>query len=850
MEPELWVRARDLFDRARALPVPEQEAFVHENAEGDSQFAAQVLRMLESDRETSFLDGGFGALADELLNESYSAMLGPYRRGRCLGQGGMGVVFLAEHTGWHIPVAIKVPRDAWISPENADRFAEEQRTLAQLSHPGIARIYEGGAQPNGSPWFAMEYVEGEPITKFAAALDARDRIRLFRQACEAVHYAHSQLVIHRDLKPSNMYVTAAGRVKLLDFGIARQIGEMSAFHTRTGQQPYTLAYAAPEQVRENRVSFQSDIYSLGVTLYELLTGRVPFPLTGLTPGAAEQVIATKPPTRPSEISTLPLRKAEWADLNVLVLKAMHKDPEQRYRTVDALIRDLDHFLAAQPLDARPDRAAYRISMFVKRNRTPVLASASVLLLTLALVGYFTWSLAQARDEAVAQAKREHAIQQFMTDLFQGGDSVNGPSKDLRVIDMLGIGERNAEQLQVDPLVQADLYNTLGTVYQAVGNLDKAGDLLHRAFSLFVKSAGPNSPQAAETLAYLSKWYSVRGFYPDAERTAREALAIESQRRPVDAGLVTRDQLLLADVLINQTRYDAALTILKQAGNSPQYVAENLNLQSTVAIQQHRYRDAERLTRQVIALDRRNHQPLRPDDAEDLINLAQIYEMQLHYAEAEPIYREALAVEESWSSNGNPEVANVRRLLAQDLHAEGKNTEAAAVARQSLAALEKAYGPWHRRVAYVLRLLGLLAFDRGDMDEARADILREIAIYKKIGNREALPMALSNLADIDVKEKNYRAAQPLYEQAIQLFQSTGADQTLGMAHAELVLGEIRVLGKQYAEAEQPLQTSLQLWHKLPVLRKQELGDTCYYLAKLYDGLNQHARAAEYRRQIPQ
>src|SRR5688572_3584109 len=303
-----------------------------------------------------------------------------------LGEGGMGVVYLAERGDLGSKAAIKIRRDAWLSPARRERFAVEQRTLAQLNHPSIARLYDADTLPDGTPWFVMEYVEGVPLTAFCDthASTIPERLRLFRDVCEAVQHAHRHAIIHRDLKPSNILVTQDGTGKLLDFGIAKQLESLEGSEvTRTGLRPMTPAYAAPEQVSAGRLGIHTDVYSLGVVLYELLVGRLPFDVAQTTPSELERLIVEQEPERPSVAArrtpALPVgssraqsaSKPQWADLDVLCLTAMHKDPARRYASVEALIRDVDHYLTGEPLEARPDSLRYRTSKFVRRNMTAV-----------------------------------------------------------------------------------------------------------------------------------------------------------------------------------------------------------------------------------------------------------------------------------------------------------------------------------------------------------------------------------------------------------------------------------------------------------------------------------------------
>lgn len=303
----------------------------------------------------------------------------------------MGVVYLAEREDLGNRVAIKILRDASLSPARRERFASEQRTLAQLNHPFIARLYDADTLADGTPWFVMEYVEGDPLTEYCAKHEssAQERLQLFRAVCEAVQYAHGHAVIHRDLKPSNILVKRDRTVRLLDFGIAKQLEglDAAADQTRTALRLMTPAYAAPELIRGDRVGVHTDVYSLGVILYELLAGRLPFDLSNRTPGEAAALIAEHEPEKPSaaakRVEGLPgararvpsASKTAWADLDVLCLAAMHKDPKRRYPSVDALIRDVDHFLKGEPLEARPDTLGYTLGKFVRRNWQAVSAAA-------------------------------------------------------------------------------------------------------------------------------------------------------------------------------------------------------------------------------------------------------------------------------------------------------------------------------------------------------------------------------------------------------------------------------------------------------------------------------------------
>src|SRR6185437_6315985 len=350
MDAAQWERAQALFHAAAELPERERPPFLRGACNGDDALLRDVLAMLEEDAQgSSLLNRGVAAAAHSLLDGDSPVLpmanFGPYHLTRVLGEGGMGVVYLARRDDLGSEAAIKILRDAWLSPARRERFALEQRTLAQLNHPLIARLYDADTLSDGTPWFVMEYVDGVPLTDYCRdhASPMADRLRLFRSVCEAVQHAHGHAIIHRDLKPSNIFVMRDGTIKLLDFGIAKQLDEsgVDADHTRTGMRLMTPAYAAPEQIRAGRVGIHTDIYSLGVVLYELLTGRLPFDVAHRTPAEVETLIAEHDPVKPSAVARrrrehegigarLPAAsKSQWDDLDVLCLTAMHKEPARR-----------------------------------------------------------------------------------------------------------------------------------------------------------------------------------------------------------------------------------------------------------------------------------------------------------------------------------------------------------------------------------------------------------------------------------------------------------------------------------------------------------------------------------------
>src|SRR5580693_7008705 len=345
MDSSRWQRVQTLFHEAADLPSSEQRGFLETKCGDDVALVSEVLILLQEDsRGGSMLERDVAHVAHQVLSEPSSdppfKEFGPYRITRALGEGGMGIVYLAEREDLGSQVAIKILRDAWLSPARRELFAAEQRTLAQLNHPSIARLYDADTSPDGSPFFVMEYVDGVPLTVYCDKNNCsiHGRLRLFRSVAEAVLYAHQHAVIHRDLKPSNVLVKSDETLRLLDFGISKHLESLgdSAKQTMTGLRLMTPAYAAPEQIRGEQVGIHTDVYSLGVMLYELLAGRLPFDVSNRTPAQAEKILTQAETERPSAAAerivrlpkygddAAPASKAEWADLDVLCLTAMHR----------------------------------------------------------------------------------------------------------------------------------------------------------------------------------------------------------------------------------------------------------------------------------------------------------------------------------------------------------------------------------------------------------------------------------------------------------------------------------------------------------------------------------------------
>ena len=869
MDSARWDRIQSLFHDAVDLPEAERRAFLATACGGDDGLVDEVLAFIDEDaRGSSLLDGAVGKAANRLLgNDAAIREIGPYRIVRVAGEGGMGVVFLAERTDLNSQAAIKILRDAWLSPARRERFATEQRTLASLNHPSIARLYDAGTLSDGTPWIVMEYVDGVPITDYCRTHDRsiRDRLELFRLVCDAVQYAHQHLVIHRDLKPSNILVTADGRIKLLDFGISKQLdgADASIDHTLTGMRLMTPAYAAPEQIRGERVGVRTDVYSLGVILYELVTGGLPFDLSARTPAEAETLIGTQEPARPSSLARADrsvlaaLGRTARSDIDVLCLTAMHKDVARRYQSVEALGRDVRNFLHGVPLEARPDAISYRVGKFVGRHVRGLAATAAVVALTIGLVAFYTARLAIARNEALTEADRARRIQGLMLNLFTGNEEAAGPAEDLRVISLVDRGVLEAESLRAEPAVQVSMFRTLGGIYQSLGDLRKSDALLTRALEQRRTLFGADSAEVAESLVALGLLRIGQAKFEDAERLAREGLQMTRRHAPPGDPAVARATMALGRVFEERGAYKDAIATLEEAARlheSREPVSADLAATLRELFNSQFYAGnlstADEIGKRVLAMTQKVNGERHALVAEDLINLGAVQHERGKYADAERYYRDALAITESWYGKDHYKTASNLTMLGRSLQMQKRYDEAGDVLRRAVAIQERVFGPMHPRVASAVNDLGMIAQNRGDLDEAEAAFTRMGAIYRSVyGEKHYLiGIATSNLASVYVLRRQFARAEPLYRAAIALFSETQSPQHLNTGIARIKLGRALVGQSRYAEAETELLAGYDILTKQTSPSVSWLRMAREDLVKLYMASNQPDKAEKFRAEL--
>lgn len=858
MDVQQWNALQEAFNRLADLPPDEQTHALRELHIENPPLAQELEELLAEDAAGGQLpELNFERLLEEALDRDHvlppsEGRIGPYRIIRLLGEGGMGVVYLAERTDIAGYVAIKLLRDAWLSPIRRQRFAVEQQMLGLLNHPCIARIYNAGTTGEGTPWFVMEFIDGVPITEYLRAHSAAacETMQLFATVCEAVRYAHSHAIIHRDLKPSNIFVTDDGRARLLDFGIAKQmdlIGRGNSSAT-IGLRLFTPAYAAPELQNENSVGVFTDIYSLGVILYELLTGCRPF---------SDNNFKNREPVRPSANRVAgsierSLSKGQWADIDAICIKALAPNPEDRYATTDALLSDVKAFLEDKPIDARKTAYFYATGKFVKRNRGALLSIGLALFILIAGAVVFTVRLARARnaaararDEAIAAVARNERIESFTESLFTGGQQLGIPAPNISVIQMLDRGNAEAISLTADPQLQSEMFRVLGSGYMYLGRFGKAEPLLRRAKDGLCSAARDiHCAQVELTLAKsLERQHSSS---KEGEALLVDALQIAQQTLPpgdifiataeVAVGWAFADRGDRADALPHFTK---GLAIATAFGKPTSTLADAMDAYGYYAFA---YNDPRSLDYQIRA-GKLFEQLFGKNSYEYALNnstLGTITRNLGRYEQSEAYYRKAVAAMQAWTGSDQRNTVGHMEGLAFVLILEGKLDEAVKLLRRSLQILSASDEPPGGLTGAAYFYLGLAELDQGRLAAAEAHFNQVIALsHGEIAGTDAdLQVSRVGLADIYARRGEYKRSEQMSRQALA---SGRADNDYGATASHALLGHALLKEGKVAEAEVELHKAYVWFSHDPAIRPHTI-ETYQYLAEAESRLGKPVEAA--------
>jgi serine/threonine-protein kinase len=780
-------RIHELFDRALDLPPSEQAALL---ASLDPAIAAEVQTLLglasEPDPHTRAWSMASDALWSELVTEvdmAASGRLGQWRLLGELGRGGMGTVHLAQRADgeFHQRAALKLLRPSIATDDALRRFELERQILAALTHPGIARLIDGGRTSDGHPYLVMELVEGAPIDRYCRErqLDVKARLALFLQVCRALDHAHRHMVVHGDVKPSNIIVGDTGEVKLLDFGIARLLpaegGEPAS--TRTTPRAMTPEYASPEQLQGRAVTIGSDIYQLGVLLFELLTDTRAFDFGDATAADIERAVCHEPLRRPSGTVSLPAarRRALRGDLDSIVAMAVRKEPDRRYRTVERLADDVERYLARQPVAARGDTVGYRLNRFVGRHRVEVAAAAlgAVLLVTWAATATVqARAIARERDRARSEAAKAEQVKDFVLRLFEKADPGEARGDTLTAQELLDRGWASSQaELAAQPDVLAEILDTVGQIYRELGSYDRAEPILARALDVSRGLGDGTHPVLATTLRSNARLRRERGDYAAAEELLREALDRQRAQFGDSHREVATTMTDLGLTLYARGDFDAATSLFRDAlemrrrlfGESHLDVADGLDKLGMALRNLGDYKAAEPLVRRSVELRRRLLPPDHPRLATNLSDLALVVQSLGDLDEAEALYRESLGVMIKVRGDSHPYVAVTMNNLARLLRTKNDLAGAEELLRRALEIRRNAFGDRHPQVAMNLSDLGRLVYDKGQLSEAE-QLYRE-ALERYPPGHPWRAATVFNLGRVFEDRRQYSEAERHYREAL-------------------------------------------------------------------------------------
>jgi serine/threonine-protein kinase len=823
-EVQRWRRASEILDVALELEPAERSAYLARAAADDPGLRAELEAILAGAVARVFFESPAVVLAAS-IGETEAALdgivVGPYRLVRELGHGGMGIVYLAERADGQFEqhVALKLIKRGMDSDEILRRFLAERQVLARLSHAHIARLLDGGVTAEGQPYFAMEYVDGVPLHRYCEerSLGFEDRLRLFREVCEAVQYAHRSLVVHRDLKPSNILVTSAGETKLVDFGIAKLLYEDGADRsvTRTDQRLMTPDCAAPEQVRGEPVTTATDVYALGAILYQLLTGQPPHQFAGCSRAERYRIILEVEPDPPSGTVR---RTAEGrrlrGDLDFIVLKALRKDPARRYPSVEALLDDLERHRTGLPIRAHSDSVAYRARKFLGRHR---LGATVVALVILALAAGLGGTLWQARATA-REAAKARAVKDFVVSLFRVSQPEESRGREITARELLERGARRIDSgLAREPELQAELLDVLGVIHRDLGLYPEADTLLQRAVRLSRATYGETHPDVAARLTDWAAVLAARGEFARAESLLSGAHDILRRTRGPEDTSVATTLSTLASVHRRKGNFAKAESLYREAlridrssrGDDQLRVAEDLDDLGLALEEAGQLKGADLSYQEALALRRELLDPDHPQVIMSLHHLATLREKQGEFTEAERLEREVLERRRRIYPAGHPDIAYALQSLGNTLQIQGGYAEAESLNLEALAILRARLGADHPETLELVSNLATLKYEKGDLRGAET-VFRELhaAWRRSLGDEHPTTLqALNDVAAVLKYQRRYAEAEPLYREALALRRKR-----LGEAHPDVALAwgnlaELLAERGELVEAERAYRVSL-------------------------------------------
>ncbi len=710
VQDEHWEKVSDILDQVLEKTEVERSEFLNQVCGNDKELLAEVASLLNADTDTKKFRNKVGFEFSNLFSAQelpQNKIIGNYKILKIIGKGGMGIVYLAarEDEQFRQRVAIKLIKRGLDTEEVLRRFRNERQILASLHHPHIAQLLDGGTSEDGLPYFVMEYIEGESLLQYCdeKELLIKERLDLFKTICSAVQHAHQNLVIHRDLKPNNIIVTHEGEPKLLDFGVAKFLnpelmGDLS--QTQTQFRVMTPEYASPEQIKGSHITTASDIYSLGVILYELLTGERPFKFDGKNLEQIFQTVSQSEPIAPSlaisrkfptgetnQKSKIKNQKSLSGDLDNIVLMALRKEPSRRYKSVDQFAEDIQRHLKGLPVIARPNTFSYRTEKFVKRNLLASVIGALLILSLVSGIGISLWLANIARKESIKSAK----INAFLQKTFVGAP-FEEKGKDLKFAEVLDTASNRAEtELTDEPEVKAQVLTTLGRTYLRLGLLDKAEEKAIAVVELIKQQNGEVSSPTAVAYLDLGTAKLLKGNLDGAEELIGKAVEIERKVSPKGSQLLGITLNQLAEIQVRKAKLNESIAILEEAlpinriyfGEVSSIIASNYVGLGRANERLGKLEAAERYFRNGLNIFRQLPPTSRFDSATNLLGLGSVLSKSGKFEESEKVLLEAQVIFKDVTGANSMPLAEMQNYLLGLYYFKGEFSKLEQLGKENL-----------------------------------------------------------------------------------------------------------------------------------------------------------------------
>ena len=784
MDPDHWERIKGIYRTALDRRESERPAFVHAECAGDEELEAEVMRLLSAASDE--VDDIVGSATLDWDEASVRGQrVGPYRLLDVVGQGGMGQVYLAERADdeFEQRVAIKMVHWLGAAPEQVERFQLERQILANLEHPNIARLLDGGRTETGAPYLVMEYVDGESILDFAGAreLTLDERIGLVLALCDAVQYAHRKLVVHRDIKPSNVLVTADGTPKLLDFGIAKlmdPVGDIPV--TREDMRIMTPEYASPEQMLGEAVTTSTDVYGLGLLLYQLLTGAMPFDVGSRTSPEIRELICHTEPTLPSRAAAAAGRSRRVprleGDLDNIIMMTLRKDPARRYDTVRQLADDLRNYQSSLPVRACGDSWSYRAGKFLRRHRAAVASIVVVVVAVTLLTIVYTMRLADERNTARLEAARAEEVAEFLTGLFAEANPRNNLGEPMSARQMLDAGaSRIIDELAAQPDLQAALMVTIGQSYHEMWENKAARDYLERAVGVAETTLGNKHADVISLKRLLG-------------------ISLTQLGAPGDA----------------QTLHDANYEILvEEHGAGSLEAATELRQLAVTDNKRGNHERAESRFGEAIGILRSRGDAALDELAATLLDYGSLLRWLDRGEEEEPLLLEALSIRERRYGKEHPDYAAVVNNIGNHYFRRGEVAIAARYMEEHVDLQRKLVGKDGVPYGNALANFSSLQLAQGKTDASLATLDKAIGIFAKGYGPESIPyaFALENKANILIRFKRFDEADPLFRETLAIIGKHHGEDHKEYAFTQSNYGGMLLEAGRHAEGEVQLREAV-------------------------------------------